>query len=114
MSIDKNIIENFIPIKTKDKVQEVLSILLDDSNLELKSHIVNPKNLSILKVLGQYFKSLDLIKSSEIIENFITIFLKYMVSFNRLSRKEIISAIQSLEKENKEFTKAEQLIRNLK
>lgn len=113
-SISKGLMDNFIPIKQKDNVKEVLSILLDDSNLELKSHIVKPKHLSILKVLAQYFKSFGLKKSSEIIENFITIFLKYMISFNRLSRKEIISAIQNLEQEKKDFTKAEQLIRNLK
>lgn len=72
---------------------EVLNNLLDASeNLELKTHIFKPKALSGLGIIADYLKVLKLVKSAEIIENYINRYLKYMISYKRKSRTEIIKA----------------------
>lgn len=78
-------------------IQEILNNLLDgEQNLDLKTHIFKPKDLSALYVLGSYLNRNKATHSSEIISEFITIYLRYMVSYKRLSRTEIIKAISSV------------------
>ena len=89
-------------IPTKDiSLQKILNNLIDgEKNLDLKTHILKPKQLSGLVVLQSYLKSIDLPNSSKLIKNFMTTFKRLMVSYKRLSRTEIIKAISSiLEKE---------------
>lgn len=75
-------------------IQEILNNLLDgESNLDLKTHIFRPKDLSALYVLGSYLNRNKATHSSEIISEFIQVYLRYMVSYKRLSRIEIIKAI---------------------
>jgi len=78
-------------------IQEILNNLLDgEQNLDLKTHIFKPKDLSALYVLGNYLKTNKATHSSQIIGEFIEIYLRYMVSYKRLSRTEIIKAISSM------------------
>jgi len=83
-------------------LNEILSNLLDgEKNLDLKTHIFKPKQLSVLFVLGSYLNGNGAKHTSGIIAEFIQIYLRYMVSFDRLSRVEIIKAISGLkEKED--------------
>lgn len=85
-------------------IHEILINLLDgEQNLDLKTHIFKPKQLSGLFVLGSYLNDTGAKHTSGIIAEFIEIYLRYMVSFNRLSRTEIIKAIASeMNKENSE------------
>ena len=88
-------------------IQEILINMLDGTkNLDLKTHIHKPKQLTGLVVLSSYLKSNQCKVSSNILDAFILKYLRYMVSFDRLSRIEIIKAISSalerkLDKEDK-------------
>lgn len=89
-------------IPTKDiSLQKILNNLIEaDKNLDLKTHIFKPKQLSSLIVIQEYFKSIGLNISSDLIKSFMKHFKRLMVSYKRLSRIEIIKAISSiLEKE---------------
>lgn len=78
-------------------LQQILNNLLDGKeNLDLKTHIIKPKILASLKTFAEVLDTLSYPKSSKVLERFIVIYLRYMVSFNRESRKEIIKAISSL------------------
>lgn len=86
---------------SETSLQEILINMLDgEKNLDLKTHIHKPKQLTSLVVLAKYLKENQCTKSSKLLEGFIEKFLRYMVSFDRLSRTEVIKAISSaLEKE---------------
>lgn len=78
-------------------LQEILSNLLDgEQNLDLKTHIFKPKQLASLIVLGEHLDSLGFKKSSGVIAGFVQVYLRYMVSYKRLSRQEIIKAVSGL------------------
>ena len=96
MSELREIMNEIIP--TKDiSLQKILNNLLDgEINLDLKTHILKPKQLSSLVVLQSYLKSIGLINSAKLIKNFMTTFKRLMVSYKRLSRIEIIKAISSM------------------
>ena len=84
-------------IPTKDiSLQKILNNLLDGSkDLDLKTHIHKPKKLSALITFANYLKSLGLSEVSVLIIDFVKDFLRKMVSYNRLSRMEIVKAISS-------------------
>lgn len=87
------------PLKTlsrdnKITRDEILNNLLNGKkNLELKTHIFKPKALAGLKSIEVYLNTHGYVKSAEIIKKFIRTYLKYMVSYKRLSRTEIIKAL---------------------
>ena len=77
--------------------QEILSNLLDGSeNLDLKTHINKPKQLAGLNVVCNLLENSEFTKSSDIIRSFIEIYLRYMVSYNRMSRTEVIKALSHI------------------
>jgi len=100
--------------ETKDtSIHEILINLLDgESNLDLKTHIFKPKQLSALFVLGSYLNETGAEHTSGIIAEFIQVYLRYMVSYNRLSRSEIIKAIAN--EMSKEHSKESVLTKDLK
>jgi len=78
-------------------IHEILSNLLDgEQNLDLKTHIFKPKQLASLVVLGNHLDTLGYEESSNMIAGFIQVYLRYMVSFKRLSRTEIIKAVSGV------------------
>ena len=77
--------------------QEILNAMLDgDENLDLKTHIYKPKQLASLNLVGDLLKGLKYKRASKTIENFIEIYLRYMVSYKRMSRQEIIKALSHM------------------
>lgn len=83
--------------------KEILNNLLDgEQNLDLKTHIHKPKELASLNVISTLLETMGYNKSSNLILQFIEIYLRYMVSFKRLSRSEIIRAISNLTQETDE------------
>lgn len=94
----KSPIEDFILGQQGDMgVQEILNVLLEgDTNLDLKTHILKPKQLSSLIVFANYLKSIELKNSAKLINDFIETFKRLMVSYKRLSRVEIIKAVSSI------------------
>ncbi|MGV9141362.1 MAG: hypothetical protein ACOC1X_00325 [Promethearchaeota archaeon] len=76
-------------------LQQILNALISyDKNLDLKTEIYRPKSLAALNVVQQYLKQKKFTKSAETIGTFIDVFLKYMVSYKRQSRSEIVKAFQ--------------------
>lgn len=99
---------------TDISLQQILNNLLDGSqNLDLKTQIVKPKQLASLNVLSDLLKEMKFKDSSKMLKDFIEIYLRYMVSYERQSRKEIIRAVSSLlERENKDLV--QKLTKNMK
>lgn len=75
-------------------ISQILNNLIDSTkDIELKTEILKPKQLASLKLLSDFIFSFDLEHSSKLIDDFLDIYFKYMVSYNRQSRQEIIRAI---------------------
>lgn len=96
MSVIKDIYKDLI--KSEDlSLEKILAILLkSDDNLALKTQVDNPLGLSILSMLAEYLKTKKLKISSKLLKGFIKLYLEYMVSYKRMSRKEIIEGMKSL------------------
>lgn len=117
LDYEPSLFSNILKPNTENIItyQEILNNLITDKDLELKTHIVAPKQLASLKIIADYFKQLELDSCSELLQNFIDTLNLYMVSYKRLSRKEIIKAISSQEIENDlDDNKNKKLIRNLR
>lgn len=97
-------------------LQEILINLLDgEHDLDLKTHIFKPKQLASLMTLATYLKANKCIISSKIITEFVNKYLRYMVSYNRLSRTEIIKAVSNLlDKDTISMSFSEKMTTNLK
>jgi len=102
-------------IPTKDiSLQEILNNLLDSTDLELKTEIANPKRLAILSVYSEYLKTNHFPKVSRTVNHFIELYLTYMVSHNRESRKEIIRALTTMIRESESVGLGKKLTTDLK
>ena len=123
----KSVMDKMIPEEVDDlSLQKILNSLLDaEKNLELKTHIYNPKDLAGLYIWSEYLdvelptqkndegKTFSL--SGDAIKSYITIYLKYMISKDRLSRGEIIKAVSSMfDKETIRMSISEKMTSNLK
>lgn len=76
-------------------LQQILNALISyDKNLDLKTEIHRPKALSALNVVKQYLDQKGFKNSADTIDLFIDVYLRYMVSYKRQSRKEIVKAFQ--------------------
>lgn len=96
-------------------VQEILNVLLEgDTNLDLKTHIIRPKQLASLFTLAKVLEISEYNKSSELLLDFITQYLRYMISFKRLSRGEIIRALTTVVQEDTNVEGYKKLITELK
>lgn len=86
--------------------EEILSKMMQSDNIELKTQIEAPLELTNLKVIETLLRDYNFTKSANVIHTFIDSYLKYMVSYKREGRKEIIDALKGLmEKETqKTFT----------
>lgn len=81
--------------------QEILNVLLDgEENLDLKTHVIRPKQLAALYTLANVLKTCQYTKSSKLLHDFIRQYLRYMISYKRLSRGEIIKALTTVVQEN--------------
>lgn len=97
-------------------LQQILNALIrSDKNLELKTEIHKPKHLAALKVLAVYLEDHNYPKSAELINIFLETFFKYMVSYQRKSRSEIIEGFKaSMESLKTSFSFSEKFFQNLK
>lgn len=96
-------------------IQQILNNLLNnDKNLELKTRVFKPKQLSALLTFAKYLKIVKLPISSKLITNYINDYLKYMVSFKGLSRKEVIKAIANLTDDSEALTGSKKLTTSFK
>ena len=96
-------------------VQEILNVLLEgDTNLDLKTHIIRPKQLAALYTLANVLKISNYNKSSKLLHDFIEQYLRYMISYKRLSRGEIIRALTTVVQEDTNVEGYKKLITELK
>jgi len=93
---------------TREKILNAL--LRSDENLTLKTHIENPIALAVLTVMGERLKKMKMNRSSRTIERFIRVYLEYMVSYKRLSRKEIIDALKEYRREYEDESKLKRML----
>ena len=96
--------------------QEILINLLDgEQNLDLKTHIIKPKQVTSLETITEYLKNNKCNNSGKILAFFTKRYKRNMVSFNRLSRIEIIKAVSSLlEADSVSMNFSEKMTKNLK
>lgn len=79
----------------KSEYYQILKDLLDsEKDLELKTEITKPLSWSALKIFMDFLDSHKMPLSKSILENFIKTSFKYLISKDRKSRSEIISAIK--------------------
>jgi hypothetical protein len=83
-----------------DAQQEIISRLLDDTNLETKTELDKPLRFSCLSIIQETLKDNTLNKSSLILEHFLKFSFKYLISHDRKGRKEYIEALQMLNQVN--------------
>jgi len=92
-------LENFLnelKVKNNDEFSKLISELINDSNIELKTEIPNPIVMSILDTLGDYLEAKQLKNTSAFLKTFLFWFRTNMISFQRKSRTEYIKALNSL------------------
>jgi hypothetical protein len=114
---NKSPIEKFIEIREDQPgiQQEILNVLLEgDINLDLKTHILKPKQLAALSIFAMVLESSDFPLSAQLINNFIDQYLRNMVSYKRMSRAEIIRALTTMVQEDKTTEGLKKLITDIK
>ena len=77
-------------------LEKILANLLDTKDIELKSEINDVASITVLKTLGDYLEKKKLPNSAALIQCYLQDFLKYMVSYSRKGRMEIIDAVKGL------------------
>lgn len=84
----------------KAVMQEILNTLLDASeNLDLKTHINRPKQLTALRLIGVVASKIDYTFFAGLIKGFLKTYFRYMISYKRLSREETIRALTTMVQE---------------
>ena len=96
-------------IQTQDEtLEKILLKMIDEKGVPMKTHIKNPLALSKLELLAKVLRLEGAIDVADILDAFIQMYRVNMVSFDRKSRTEIISAIEGLKRD--ERTLADKLI----
>jgi hypothetical protein len=86
---------------TPDKI---LNSLLDEDNVAMKTEIAKPLTLTRFEALAKWCKDEKMHKCTKTLLDFVFNFRRNMVSYNRQSRKEIISALTESFKEERRLT----------
>jgi len=90
----KNLMNNFINVMPEPAYKEVLNLLIDgDTDIDLKTEINKPKEITTLKLLSSVLGDLNYIKTAKSLSLFIEYFSRYMFSNKRKSRKEIVQTL---------------------
>lgn len=87
------------------KPEQILqSLIQKDNSIRLKTHIVAPTDISVLRMLQETLRNYKMEKTAETINVFLNYYEEYMVSFNRESRREVITALSNVLAQQKEET----------
>lgn len=92
-------------IETRSEVSlhNILVNLLDKNNIEMKTEISNPSAISVLVIIAIHYKKRGLEVPYVILKSWIKRYLEFMVSHDRLSRKEVIQALQLFNEQNRDI-----------
>jgi len=83
-----------------DSEEEILNKLLDESDLDTKTDLAKPIRWTALSIIAGYLKDKNLANSELILSKFIDIAFKYLISKDRMGRKEYIEALKSVRENN--------------
>jgi len=73
---------------------DVVTSLMNDDNIEMKTEITNPYALDVMMLFAQFFGKHDMQIIEELLEKWKELLLKYMVSNKRMSRAEIVEILK--------------------
>lgn len=97
--------------------EKILSELLSNKNINLKTHIISPIEFAILeayitqiKIEMLFAKKHGYKQTTAFLEDFILRLKEFMVSWKRMSREEVISALAEIRKEKTGRTFSEKLL----
>lgn len=95
-----NIFEGLEPIRPgppesqlDKELAQLVSSLMTLENIELKSEVNNPLNLTRLKLFGRWAASEGISGADKAVDEFIEYYLRYYVSHRRQGRLEVVRAI---------------------
>lgn len=112
----KRLLDFFIEGNNKG-YQEILNVMLEaGDDLDLKTHVTKPKKLASLYTFQEYV-SVNIPSTSVLLDIFTVKYLRYMVSFKRMSRIEIIKAlsmVQAIDQDFEQVTASKRMTTNLK
>jgi len=101
-----NIMEGLTPVSNDSELArelaQLVSSLMTVDNLELKSEVGNPLNLTRLKTMGAWAKQEGIGGVQQSIDQFIQDYLKFMVSKKRQGRLEVVKAISEFKAKMKQ------------
>jgi hypothetical protein len=94
-------LQGLIAEKEFDSQEKMVNNLLDTKeNIETKTDLTKPIRWACLTVIEEFLRKFDLAYSSEILKLFTNLSFRYLISKDRKSRSEYVSAISSLSKPN--------------
>ena len=73
---------------------DVVTSLMNDDNIEMKTEITNPYALDVMMLFAQFFGKHGMKIIEELLEKWKELLLKYMVSNKRMSRSEIVEILK--------------------
>lgn len=85
-----------------DSILDVVSQMINDKNIELKTEITNPYAIATFDIFIKYFKNRNQELVGTILESWKTGLFKYMISNERKSRKEMVDILKGLVEYQKE------------
>ena len=94
---------DFSPIEEQSPMQ-ILNSLQDKENVEMQTEIQQPLNLTRLETLAKWCGDEKAFDSQATLNTFVYDYRINMVSFDRKSRKEIITALTESIKEERKLT----------
>jgi hypothetical protein len=75
------------------ELANLLGSLMDVKDIELKTEIADPLAMAQLKIMGYWCHEQHINEGQKAIDEFILVYLKYMVSHQRRGRLEVVKAI---------------------
>lgn len=76
--------------------REIVNELFSNENLDRKTELKRPLSWSIIDVIRNYLQGHNLTYSSGILQNFIEISFRFLISKNRQGRQEYVEALKSI------------------
>jgi len=92
---DKELFDEFTDSTETSLNQILISLISDKENISLKTEIQNPRALTFLYMFKEFVKIKGYENFSDLLNSEINIYLEYMVSNKRKSRKEIETILSS-------------------
>lgn len=100
-------LEEFLEIQDDEtNYERILQSLMvvDEHNLLAQTEIERPEALIKLWSLARWLQSEGLKQSAQLVDDYILQYLKYMISFDRKSRRELVESFKEIEQAKKSNT----------